>query len=199
MTELTTWAADSPLDPSNSGREQVRSESEEPTFDGVERPLADRMPQCERAGWRLLLYILFPGVALAWLAIERPSGLAWLWFAVTPWVLAWVTLRLVMCFVRRSFDRTHWYLAADHEMDARSGWLEIHRGVWWRKVITVPRSRVQHTDVTQGPLERRYGLATLVIHTAGTHLSTVRLNGLAKGTAESVRDLLIEREASRVP
>ncbi len=68
--------------------------------------------------------------------------------------------------------------------------IEIRRGVVWRRIITVPRSRVQHTDVSQGPIERRYGLATLHIFTAGTEHSKVDLPGLAHATALKVRDHL---------
>jgi hypothetical protein len=68
--------------------------------------------------------------------------------------------------------------------------IEIRRGVWWRTVITVPRSRVQHTDVTQGPIERSFGLGTLVLFTAGTDHSKVVLPGLAYGDASAIRDRL---------
>ncbi len=67
----------------------------------------------------------------------------------------------------------------------------IRRGVLWRTVSYVPRSRVQHTDVSQGPLQRAYGLATLVIYTAGTHNAEVSLGGIARDTALAIRDRLI--------
>lgn len=69
--------------------------------------------------------------------------------------------------------------------------LEIRRGVWWRREIHLPRSRVQHTDVSQGPLERRFGLATLHVFTAGTENAEVRLGGLAHASATAVRDHLL--------
>jgi membrane protein YdbS with pleckstrin-like domain len=69
--------------------------------------------------------------------------------------------------------------------------IEIRQGVVWRSVTNVPRSRVQHTDVTQGPLMRKFGLAQLVIHTAGTEAATVTLGGLAHATALGIRDHLI--------
>ena len=69
--------------------------------------------------------------------------------------------------------------------------LEIRRGVFWRAVINVPRSRVQHTDVSQGPLERRYGLATLVVYTAGTDHARVTLSGLDHNVALSIREHLM--------
>src|SRR5687767_5441374 len=69
--------------------------------------------------------------------------------------------------------------------------LEIRRGVFWRVVINVPRSRVQHTDVSQGPLERRYGLGTLIVYTAGTDHAKVSLGGLDHGVALSIREHLM--------
>ena len=65
----------------------------------------------------------------------------------------------------------------------------------WRAVTNVPRSRVQHTDVSQGPLERSHGLGTLVIHTAGTEHAVVGLSGLDYGTALALRDHLLPRGA----
>lgn len=69
--------------------------------------------------------------------------------------------------------------------------LEIRRGIFWRREITIPRARVQHTDVRQGPLQRHYGIAKLVIHTAGTEAASIELNGLAAPTAQWLRDALI--------
>lgn len=69
--------------------------------------------------------------------------------------------------------------------------LVIRRGVLWRSVATVPRSRIQHTDVSQGPLQRPFGLSTLTVHTAGTQFAAVPLSGLAKEVAEAIRDNLI--------
>jgi membrane protein YdbS with pleckstrin-like domain len=69
--------------------------------------------------------------------------------------------------------------------------IEIRNGVYWRRVVNVARSRVQHTDVSQGPVERRYGLATLLIYTAGTDHSRVALHGLDHATALRIRDHLL--------
>lgn len=73
--------------------------------------------------------------------------------------------------------------------------IEIQRGVIWRASIAVPRSRVQHLDVTQGPLQRQFGLGVLVIYTAGTEHSQVTLGGLAHEVAQALRDRLLPRDA----
>jgi uncharacterized protein len=76
---------------------------------------------------------------------------------------------------------------------------EIRRGVVWRRIITVPLSRIQHTDVTQGPLQRAFGLATLALYTAGTEHAKVDLSGLAFDTAMAIRQYLFERSEAHDP
>jgi membrane protein YdbS with pleckstrin-like domain len=74
--------------------------------------------------------------------------------------------------------------------------LEIRRGVLWRHQISVPAARVQHVDVAEGPLQRQFGLASLVVHTAGTTNASVTLEGLAYPTAQALRDELIRQRES---
>lgn len=70
--------------------------------------------------------------------------------------------------------------------------LSIDRGIWWRSKIHVPRSRVQHTDVSQGPLQRRYGVATLTVYTAGSEYNSVAVEGLPHPLALRLRGYLLE-------
>src|SRR5690606_40691189 len=66
--------------------------------------------------------------------------------------------------------------------------LRVVRGLWFRSDTVVPFGRVQHIDVHQGPIERAYGLATLVLHTAGTHSASVALPGLGHDDAVAMRE-----------
>ncbi|MEW4468675.1 PH domain-containing protein [Parasphingorhabdus sp. JC815] len=68
--------------------------------------------------------------------------------------------------------------------------LRILRGYLWRTDTIVPFNRIQHIDVAQGPMQRMFGLSTLIVHTAGTHNSIVALPGLAPQDAESMRDTI---------
>jgi membrane protein YdbS with pleckstrin-like domain len=74
--------------------------------------------------------------------------------------------------------------------------LQVRRGLCWRSETRVPRSRVQHIDIERGPLLRRRGLATLVVHTAGTRLNAVRVVGLGDHDARRLRDALVDREGA---
>ena len=66
--------------------------------------------------------------------------------------------------------------------------LQVVRGWLFHTDTIVPLIRVQHIDVTRGPLDKSFGTATLVVHTAGTHNSIVTLPGLAPDRAAAIRD-----------
>lgn len=66
--------------------------------------------------------------------------------------------------------------------------LRVVRGLMFSSDSVVPFGRVQHIDLDQGPVERMYGLATLTVHTAGTHNASVRLPGLAHDDASAMRE-----------
>jgi uncharacterized protein len=76
--------------------------------------------------------------------------------------------------------------------DAAADRLRIARGYMFYSDTVVPFGRIQHIDVDQGPIERRYNLATLSVHTAGTHGSTVTLPGLLHADAIALRERIRE-------
>ena len=71
--------------------------------------------------------------------------------------------------------------------------ISIERGIFWRSRIALPRIRVQHSDVSQGPLQRRFGVATLKLYTAGSRFTKIELPGLTHDDALALRDALIAR------
>jgi membrane protein YdbS with pleckstrin-like domain len=102
--------------------------------------------------------------------------------------LAWVAVALLLAWLAQAWPDIE-YRRTSYAVDAEH--IEIRRGVIWRVVTSVPKSRVQHIDVAQGPLERRYGLATLSIYTAGTEYARVDLPGLRHERAVAIRDHLL--------
>jgi len=77
--------------------------------------------------------------------------------------------------------------------------LWIRQGVVWVTVTVVPFSRLQFVDTRQGPLDRLFRLAELVVHTAALGTSA-RLPGLDVDEAERLRERLarVEDDGSAV-
>lgn len=72
----------------------------------------------------------------------------------------------------------------------------IERGVLWRSRIALPRVRIQHTDVSQGPLQRYFGIGTLKLYTAGSRHTMIVLPGLDHADAIALRDALLAENIS---
>ena len=69
--------------------------------------------------------------------------------------------------------------------------LLVRRGVLFSRLSVVPYGRMQFVDVTAGPLERSFGLATVKMHTAAA-ASDARIPGLDREEAARLRDRLAE-------
>jgi hypothetical protein len=69
--------------------------------------------------------------------------------------------------------------------------LLVRRGVMFARLSVVPYGRMQFIDVTAGPLERLFGLATVRLHTAAA-ATDARIPGLAQAEAARLRDRLAE-------
>jgi membrane protein YdbS with pleckstrin-like domain len=102
--------------------------------------------------------------------------------------VAWVVLAALGAWFAYRWPEVH-YRHTSYRVDGQG--IEIRRGAFWRVVINVPKSRVQHIDVSQGPIERRHGLGTLVVYTAGTDHAKVELAGLEHGRALRIRAHLL--------
>jgi len=69
--------------------------------------------------------------------------------------------------------------------------LLVRRGVMFARLSVVPYGRMQFIDVTAGPLERAFGLATVRLHTAAA-ATDARIPGLDREEAGRLRDRLAE-------
>jgi membrane protein YdbS with pleckstrin-like domain len=123
-------------------------------------------------------------VILSMITFANWPPTTWLYGLYAGAVLIILTIAWMVIYLPRwSHNATGWRLDSQD--------LKIRTGIFWRKVVSVPRSRVQHADVQQGPLARSFRVATLVVHTAGTQNASVPLEGLSHGIAEQIRDELI--------
>ena len=156
--------------------------------DGIERQLDPQFVPFQRTiGWIVTGAVsvgLLIGLLILWLSARMAQWLIVLlpfaWLAATCG-LAW------FCYRWPVVEYRHTSYTLDEEG------IEIRSGVVWRTVVSVPRSRVQHIDVSQGPLERSYGLGRLIVYTAGTDHARVELGGLNHAVAFSLRNHLLPK------
>lgn len=124
------------------------------------------------------LLLLSGGVAAGRLLQDQTGYSPWLVAVPAALVALWA----IIVAPSRRFRSWGWAKTEDE--------LHVAWGVWTHVHTIVPLSRVQHIDVAQGPLERTFGLARLIVHTAGTAHATVTLPGITRETAETLRDAI---------
>lgn len=74
--------------------------------------------------------------------------------------------------------------------------LLVRRGILFRQLVVVPYGRMQFVDVTAGPLERRFGIARVQLHTAAATTDAF-IPGLPPEQAAVLRDRLAARGEAR--
>jgi membrane protein YdbS with pleckstrin-like domain len=110
------------------------------------------------------------------------------WVTVSPplvGVLVFVVILLLgLWHARLLFASWTWALRDD---DVYASY-----GVVWRVTRSIPRVRVQHVDVTSGPIDRALGLVHVSLHVAGSAGAVLTIPGLAPAEAETLREALLE-------
>lgn len=75
--------------------------------------------------------------------------------------------------------------------------LLLRKGILFRQLVVVPYGRMQFVDVSAGPLARRFGIATVQLHTAAAS-TDAEIPGLAPDEAERLRDRLTAHGEARL-
>lgn len=138
-----------------------------------------------------LLPVMVLAVPLWWLSPSvlealTPAGRMLLtWLPVVFWAL------LALFWVPRRYHYTG-YLLREHDIHLRTGAL-------WRQTTSVTLNRVQHIEISQGPLERSLGCCRLLIYTAGGAGQDLSIPGLDTDSAEQIRAWVLDRIESEDP
>jgi membrane protein YdbS with pleckstrin-like domain len=73
--------------------------------------------------------------------------------------------------------------------------LKVSSGIMFRRVVSVPFARMQLVEVSAGPLERAFSLASVQLHTASTSTDAT-IPGLDPEQAAQLRDALASNSAT---
>lgn len=147
----------------------------EPWPDAVAwRPVSPKLITVELINRAIWVVILLAGLTVGWAL----TGTGW-WFAGMAAVVLFAVYR---SFVTVRAVRAWGYAERDSD-------LLVRHGLLIRRLSIVPYARMQYVDVTAGPLERAFGLATVQLHTAAA-ASDARIPGLPPEEASRLRDKL---------
>lgn len=142
---------------------------------------------------RVIAYWLVVGVfgalvlaGMAWAGLLFAHNARWEHTDLLQWALvALVGLRLLWALLAPTLAYNRWRYRVDPEL------LLMRYGIFFHEERLVPVRRMQHVDLTRGPIERLFGLATLVVYTAGNEGSAFRVPGLSATTAQALRDRIL--------
>lgn len=130
-------------------------------------------------GWGVILIVSLASATI--FALRSPEVVPWIFFGwlvllgLCSWLIYWRPPRLYRSWGYRIDDRV----------------LETRSGLLFQVTRLLPLARVQHVDLHRGPLERTFGLSSLVLHTAGTHEATTTIPGLEAEEAIKLRNHLV--------
>lgn len=132
------------------------------------------------AGISSAILLLIAAALIAFIkSVQHP-----LWISVI--LGAWLLVTAFYFFLQKKAFEQKAYALRDKDVLYRSGWIV-------RRIHTCPFNRVQHSSVTSGILERRYGLATLILYTAGTNDADLQIPGLKEPDAHRIKEWITQK------
>lgn len=145
-------------------------------------PVSPRLASARRL---MALLVLVP-LALPAVVLTVVLGTAWPLLALVPWA---VLLGCVLVLIPRQV-RAWGYAERDDD-------LLVRKGVLLRSMVVVPYGRMQYVDVQAGPVDRRFGVATVQLHTASSGTDAA-IPGLPPHEAARLRDRLASAGEARL-
>ena len=120
-------------------------------------------------------------------------GLIFVWiFAPMPW--PWIPTGIIGLFIAISLIgipigyKYRMYVLRERDLTYKKGWIFF-------STVTIPFNRIQHTEVSQGPIEKKYDICTLKIFTAGGSTSDLSIPGLEEDEAQQIREYVAKKAA----
>lgn len=130
--------------------------------------------------WRLTAGAVGAVLLLLLAAFAGATGSTWAWLGTAG--CGALVVAGTIWWPRASYEHFRW--------GVEDGVVRIQHGVLFRTQASVPAFRIQHIDLTQGPLDRWLGIRHLVVHTAAPG-ADLELPGLPAEDAPRVREQLL--------
>ena len=132
--------------------------------------------------WGISYGVLLLALVICMVFIDELRELPWLATSIGVFLLLVLSTYVIGI---KSFNRKG-YAIREKDLLYRTGWIV-------QKLQVVPFSRIQHCVIQTGPIERKYGLAGLSIHTAASDVHDISINGLKKEDAEQLKTFILQQ------
>lgn len=146
------------------------------------QPLPPAYHEVSQAG-NLFNMILLLAAGVVGITIFGGWQESWMWMSM---LFGWPILMTLSYFLTRQQYRHKGYAIREQDLSFRQGWLS-------RKVTTVPFSRIQHAEVSQGIIEKAFELARLKVYTAGGRASDLSVPGLVPDEAHRLKAYILNK------
>jgi membrane protein YdbS with pleckstrin-like domain len=163
-------------------------------FENLEVTVAD-LPRADAVDWQPLdpnlkrlqqlqglLVVLAAAIPLAFISFVAGVPIVPMLAIWSAWAIAMV---VVLTWPAIALPRRG-YVVRDKDILFR-------KGVIWRSVTAVPFNRIQHVETSSTPLDRKFGVATLQLFTAGGSGGDLKIDGLTAATAEQLRVFILQK------
>lgn len=130
----------------------------------------------------LVPWLVIPSIPLV-IVITQVKALAAYNGILWTLLVMFYFVSLVLSFLRA---KARFYALREHDVLFQSG-------LFWQKTTAVAFNRIQHIDLTHGPLERKYQIASLKFFTAGGGAVDLKVPGLPEQDAEQMRALILSK------
>ncbi len=127
------------------------------------------------------IWLAVPAIPLAVVLpkILKSQWSLYIWFAIA----VIVCLSFVFSYYSAKVSR---YALREHD-------ILFQQGLFWQKTTAVAFNRIQHIDLTHGPMERKYQFSSLKFFTAGGSSVDLKIPGLPKDDAEQIRAMILSK------
>lgn len=111
------------------------------------------------------------------------------WWAISAAALTFVLLvAATVAAIQIGFKNRAWVLR-DKDIIFKKGWL-------FQSTHIIPFIKIQHCVVRSGPIERKFGLASIRLMTAASGDVDISIHGLKADTAEQLKEWIMEKIAT---
>lgn len=150
-----------------------------------------RLDENAKKSWcvsRLIAFVIFAiAIVTGWFFLKDEIGkYIWIYYLTGGLILLF---RLISALVYPTIEYKQWAYSIDEDK------VQIVHGIYFITTSIVPILRIQHIEVQQGPLNRMFSLANIIIKTAGGSIS---IPGLHKDEAAILAEYINVRTVTKV-